>query len=82
MLNLSNLSKLNLSLTMKINNYKKNLIVNFYISDKILETEFSVAKGHPTLAVNVPAIKLERKIRPFHFPFLFSRHLLPPTISD
>ena len=45
MLNLSILSKFNLSLTMEINNYKKNLIVNFYISNKILETEFFVAEG-------------------------------------
>ena len=68
----------------------KNLIVNFYISNKILETEFSVAKGHPILPANVPAINLQRKIRSFQFssliPFsnfvLFSLHLLPPTISD
>ena len=91
MLNLSILSKFNLSLTMEIKNYKKkNLIVNFYISIKILETEFSVAKGHPILPANVPVIKLRRKIQlfqfpsliPFLIPFLFSRHLLLPTISD
>ena len=58
MLNLSILSKFNLSLTMEINNYKKNLIVNFYISNKILEMEFSIAKGHHILLANVPTIKL------------------------
>ena len=67
MLNLSILSKFNLSLTMEVNNYKKNLIVNFYISNEILETEFSITKGHSILPANVTAIKLRGKIRPFQF---------------
>ena len=70
--------------------------VSIFTSNKLIfilyffRNGISVAKGNSILPANVPAINLRRKIRPFQFsslipfliPYLSSRHLLPPTISD
>ena len=56
-------SKFNLYLIMKTNNYKKNLLVNFYISNSIYKNTVSKNNG-------ILFLKIQTKIKTEYIPFL------------